>query len=79
MARLFGLLGNRSDLAGHVFALEADALRVRRDAPSSRPSPQSVAGPLGWGIGFWQGGKSSCAVGRWTSVTSSTWRPSAPT
>lgn len=55
MARLFGLLGNRSDLAGHVFALEADALRVRREAPASRPSPQ--VGPLGWGIGFWQGGE----------------------
>lgn len=57
MARLFGLLGNRSDLAGHVFAMEANALRVRRDAPTSRPSPESAVGPLGWGIGFWQGGE----------------------
>ena len=57
MARLFGLLGNRSDLAGAVFAMEANALRVRRDAPTSRPSPESNAGSLGWGIGFWQGGE----------------------
>ena len=57
MARLFGLLGNRSDLAGAVFAMEATALRVRRDAPTSRPSPESNAGSLGWGIGFWQGGE----------------------
>ena len=52
MARLFGLLGNRSDLAGHVFAMEANALRVRRDAPTSRRTPESPAGPLGWGLGF---------------------------
>jgi glutamine amidotransferase len=47
MARLFGLIGNRADLAGRVLGFEADALRVR-----SRPGSQ-----LGWGIGFYQGGE----------------------
>ena len=46
MARLFGLIGNRTDLAGRVFAQEADALCVR-----------SRGTPLGWGIGFYQGGE----------------------
>lgn len=46
MARLFGLIGNRTDLAGRVLAFEADALRVH-----------SGGGPLGWGIGFYQGGE----------------------
>jgi predicted glutamine amidotransferase len=46
MARLFGLMGNRSDLAGRVLASEADALRVR-----------SRGTPLGWGVGFYQGGE----------------------
>jgi predicted glutamine amidotransferase len=46
MARLFGLIGNRSDLAGRVLASEADALRV-----------QSHGTALGWGIGFYQGGE----------------------
>ncbi len=46
MARLFGLIGNRTDLAGRVLAFEADALRVR-----------SRGGALGWGIGFYQGGE----------------------
>lgn len=46
MARLFGLIGNRTDLAGRVLAFEADALRVR-----------SRGAPLGWGIGFYQGGE----------------------
>lgn len=46
MARLFGLIGNRTDLAGRVLAFEADALRV-----------QSRGAPLGWGIGFYQGGE----------------------
>jgi glutamine amidotransferase len=46
MARLFGLIGNRADLTGRVLAFEADALRVR-----------SKTGPLGWGIGFYQGGE----------------------
>ncbi len=46
MARLFGLIGNRSDLAGRVLASEADALGVH-----------SRGAPLGWGIGFYQGGE----------------------
>ncbi len=46
MARLFGLIGNRTDLAGRVLAHEADALRVH-----------SRGAPLGWGIGFYQGGE----------------------
>jgi glutamine amidotransferase len=46
MARLFGLIGNRTDLAGRVLASEADALRVH-----------SRGGSLGWGIGFYQGGE----------------------
>ena len=46
MARLFGLIGNRTDLAGRVLASEADALRV-----------QSRGGSLGWGVGFYQGGE----------------------
>ena len=46
MARLFGLIGNRTDLAGRVLAHEADALRVH-----------SKGGSLGWGIGFYQGGE----------------------
>ncbi len=45
MARLFGLLGNRSDLTGRVLAFERDALRVRG------------AGTVGWGLGFYQGGE----------------------
>lgn len=44
MARLFGLIGNRADLAGRALAYEADALRVR-------------GGASGWGIGFYQGGE----------------------
>jgi glutamine amidotransferase len=47
MARLFGLIGNRADLAGRVLAFEADALRVRARSGSQ----------LGWGIGFYQGGE----------------------
>jgi glutamine amidotransferase len=46
MARLFGLIGNRADLAGRVLALEADALRVRARGQ-----------PLGWGVGFYQSGE----------------------
>ncbi len=48
MARLFGLIGNRADLAGRVLELERDALRV---PPGSLPN-----GALSWGIGFYQGG-----------------------
>lgn len=46
MARLFGLIGNRADLAGRVLASEKDALTV-----------QSRNGQLGWGVGFYQGGE----------------------
>jgi len=46
MARLFGMIGNRADLAGRVLAAEPEALRVR-----------SRGGPLGWGMGFYQGGE----------------------
>lgn len=46
MARLFSLIGNRSDLAGRVLASEHEALRV-----------QARGTPLGWGIGFYQGGE----------------------
>jgi predicted glutamine amidotransferase len=46
MARLFGLIGNRADLAGRALAAEKDALTV-----------QSRGGQLGWGIGFYQGGE----------------------
>jgi glutamine amidotransferase len=52
MARLLGLIGNRPDLAGRILALESDALRVR-----ARPSVGSSASPLGWGVGFYQGGE----------------------
>jgi glutamine amidotransferase len=45
MARLFALLGNRSDLAGKVLAAEADVLRAR------------TGGACGWGVGFYQGGE----------------------
>jgi len=47
MARLFGLIGNRADLAGRVLGSEAEALRVR-----TKPGTQ-----LGWGVGFYQGGE----------------------
>jgi predicted glutamine amidotransferase len=46
MARLLGLIGNRSDLAGRVLALESDALSAR-----------SRGSALGWGLGFYQGGE----------------------
>jgi glutamine amidotransferase len=46
MARLFGIIGNRPDLAARVLAFEADALRAR-----------SRGTPLGWGLGFYQGGE----------------------
>jgi len=54
MARLFGLIGNRADLAARVLASEADALRVHARALG----PSAVkGGPLGWGMGFYQGGE----------------------
>lgn len=46
MARLFGLIGNRADLASRVLKHEAEALRVTLHGA-----------PLGWGIGFYQGGE----------------------
>jgi predicted glutamine amidotransferase len=46
MARLFGLIGNRADLAGRVLGFEADALRVKARGQ-----------PLGWGVGFYQSGE----------------------
>jgi glutamine amidotransferase len=46
MARLFGIIGNRPDLAARVLAFEAEALRARSKGP-----------PLGWGLGFYQGGE----------------------
>lgn len=49
MARLFGLIGNRADLAGRVLEVEREALRV----PESLIPPGSVS----WGIGFYQGGE----------------------
>jgi len=46
MARLFGIIGNRPDLAARVLTFESDALRAR-----------SKGAPLGWGLGFYQGGE----------------------
>jgi len=46
MARLFGLIGNRPDLGSRILAAEAEALRAR-----------GRGAPLGWGIGFYQGGE----------------------
>jgi predicted glutamine amidotransferase len=46
MARLFGIIGNRPDLAARVLMFEAEALRAR-----------SKGVPLGWGLGFYQGGE----------------------
>jgi glutamine amidotransferase len=46
MARLFGIIGNRPDLAARVLAFEGDALRAR-----------SKGAPLGWGLAFYQGGE----------------------
>lgn len=53
MARLFGLIGNRPDLAGRALALESEALRVRQRSAASG----STVPPLGWGLGFYQGGE----------------------
>jgi predicted glutamine amidotransferase len=66
MARLFGLIGNRPDLAGRILGLESEALRVRsskvpNSAASATPGPSPPlspqASPLGWGMGFYQGGE----------------------
>jgi predicted glutamine amidotransferase len=47
MARLFGIIGNRPDMAARVLAFESDAM-----------SAKSMGGtPLGWGLAFYQGGE----------------------
>jgi predicted glutamine amidotransferase len=57
MARLFGLIGNRADLAGRVLALEADPLRVKSPRGASGKDAGKDWGPLGWGVGFYQSGE----------------------
>jgi len=52
MARLFGLIGNRPDLTGRVIALESEALAVH-----TRTAALPLGSPLGWGLGFYQGGE----------------------
>lgn len=47
MARMFGFIGNRSDLGARVLASNAELLRVRRKPGES----------LGWGLGFYQSGE----------------------
>ena len=47
MARMFGFIGNRSDLGARVLELNAGILRVKREPGD----------PLGWGIGFYQAGE----------------------
>lgn len=47
MARLFGFIGNRSDLGARVLESNADVLRVRRKPGEA----------LGWGLGFYQAGE----------------------
>ncbi len=49
MARLFGLIGNRADLAGRVIELERAVLSVPREALGDAP--------VSWGMGFYQGGE----------------------
>jgi glutamine amidotransferase len=44
MARLFGIIGNRPDLTARVLAYESGALKA-----------SCKGGPLGWGLGFYQG------------------------
>lgn len=46
MARLFGFIGNRPDLGAKVASAEQRSLEAR-----------NVGGPLGWGVGFYQGGE----------------------
>lgn len=46
MARLFGIIGNRPDLAARVLSAEGEALKAR-----------SRGMPLGWGMAFYQGGE----------------------
>lgn len=47
MARMFGFIGNRSDLGARVLELNSAALKVKAN-------PEE---PLGWGIGFYQSGE----------------------
>ncbi|HLV21952.1 MAG TPA: class II glutamine amidotransferase [Polyangiaceae bacterium] len=47
MARMFGFMGNRSDLGARVLEQSAPVLRVERQDDR----------PLGWGIGFYQSGE----------------------
>ncbi len=47
MARMFGFIGNRSDLGARVLEQNASVLRVRR----------GDADALGWGVGFYQSGE----------------------
>lgn len=46
MARLFGFIGNRSDISPHVLKVEAPALIAKGRGKT-----------LGWGFGFYQGGE----------------------
>src|SRR5580658_5470879 len=46
MARLFGIIGNRADLMARVFAAEGASLTTKAKGV-----------PLGWGLGFYQGGE----------------------
>ena len=46
MARLFGFIGNRSDLGSRVLDVDAEALTARADGER-----------LGWGVGFYQAGE----------------------
>lgn len=46
MARMFGLITNRSDIAARVLKTHAAALRVQRNGK-----------PMGWGLGFYQSGE----------------------
>lgn len=54
MARLFGLIGNRADIAGSVLAAELASDRV---SFSRVKLPPGGADALGWGVGFFQGGE----------------------
>lgn len=53
MARLFGLIGNRADLAGSVLDLERDALLVDKDVLGACGRDA----PVSWGVGFFQAGE----------------------
>lgn len=53
MARLFGLIGNRADLAGSVLDLEREALQVDKEVLGAAGREASVS----WGVGFFQAGE----------------------